>query len=82
MRLASWWPKSLPCFLATELGVPNTEALENHAAYVKNWLGCNEGRQQLHLQGQSRQASKVCDFLLSFVKQDATEPKPELVEAA
>ena len=30
----------------------------------------------------SRQASKVCDFLLSFVKQDETEPKPELVEAA
>ena len=26
------------CFLATELGVPNTEPLENHAAYVKNWL--------------------------------------------
>ena len=30
----------------------------------------------------SRQASKVCDFLLSFVRQSETEAKPDLIEAA
>ena len=30
----------------------------------------------------AKQASKVTDFLLSFVRQPETEPKPELVEAA
>ena len=69
------------CFLATELGVPNTEDLENHAAYVKNWLKAMKDDSNFIFKA-SRQASKVCDFLLSFVKQPETEPKPELVEAA
>ncbi len=69
------------CFLATELGVPNSESLENHAAYVKNWLAAMKDDANYIFKA-SRQASKVCDFLLSFVKQDATETKPELVEAA
>jgi antirestriction protein ArdC len=31
----------------------------------------------------SKQASKVCDFLLSFVKQPETQPNPNnLIEAA
>jgi antirestriction protein ArdC len=69
------------CFLATELGVPNTEPLENHAAYVKSWLTAMKEDSNFIFKA-SRQASKVCDFLLSFVKQTETEPKPELVEAA
>ena len=69
------------CFLATELGVPNSEAIENHAAYVKNWLQAMKDDANYIFKA-SRQASKVCDFLLSFVKQTETEPKPELVEAA
>ncbi len=69
------------CFLATELGVPNTEPLENHAAYVKSWSAAMKDDSNFIFKA-SRQASKVCDFLLSFVKQDATESKPELVEAA
>ena len=69
------------CFLATELGVPNTEPLENHAAYIKNWLQAMKDDANYIFKA-SRQASKVCDFLLSFVKQTETESKPELVEAA
>jgi antirestriction protein ArdC len=69
------------CFLATELGVPNGEPLENHAAYLKSWLSEMKNDPNYIFKA-SRQASKVCDFLLSFVKQDATEAKPELVEAA
>jgi antirestriction protein ArdC len=69
------------CFLAAELGIPNTEPLENHAAYLKNWLQAMKDDANYIFKA-SRQASKVCDFLLSFVKQPETEPKPELVEAA
>jgi antirestriction protein ArdC len=69
------------CFLATELGVPNGEPLENYAAYLKSWLEAMKSDANYIFKA-SRQASKVCDFLLSFVRQDATEPTPELVEAA
>ena len=69
------------CFLATELGVPNTEPLENHVAYLKSWLEAMRNDSN-YLFKASRQASKVCDYLLSFVRQDATEAKPEMVEAA
>jgi antirestriction protein ArdC len=69
------------CFLATELGIPNTEPLENHAAYLKNWLQSMKEDSNFIFKA-SRQASKVCDYLLSCVKQTETEPKPELVEAA
>ena len=69
------------CYLATELGVPNTELLENHVAYLKSWLEAMKNDPNYIFKA-SRQASKVCDFLLSFVRQDATEAKPEMVEAA
>ena len=50
-------------------------------AYIKNWLQAMKNDANYIFKA-SRQASKVCDFLLSFVKQTETEPKPELVEAA
>ena len=67
------------CFLAAELGIPNTEPMENHAAYVKNWLSSMKDDPNYIFKA-SKQASKVCDFFLSFVKQ--SETKPEMVEAA
>ena len=66
------------CFLAAELGIPNTEPIENHAAYVKSWLAAMKDDPNYIFKA-SRQASKVCDFLLGFVKQSETK---ELVEAA
>ena len=68
-------------FLATELGLPNDEPLENHASYLKSWLEAMKNDANYIFKA-SRQAAKVCDFLLSFVKQPETEAKPELVEAA
>jgi antirestriction protein ArdC len=67
------------CYLAAELGIPNTEPLDNHAAYVKSWLFGMKGDPSFIFKA-SKQASKVCDFLLNFVRQ--SETKPELVEAA
>lgn len=69
------------CFLATELNIPNGEPLENHAAYLKSWLEGMHGDPNYIFKA-SRQASKVCDFLLSFVRQAETEPATEMVEAA
>lgn len=67
------------CYLAAELGVPNSEPLENHAAYLKSWLEAMKNDANYIFKA-SRQASKVCDFLLGFVRQPET--KPDLVEAA
>ncbi len=69
------------CYLAAELGIPNGEPLDNHAAYLKSWLEGMHNDVNFIFKA-SRQASKVCDFLLSFVRQAETEPKPELIEAA
>jgi antirestriction protein ArdC len=69
------------CFLATELGVPNGDPLDNHAAYLKSWLSAMKNDSNFIFKA-SKQASKVCDFLLSFVRQSETEPQPELVETA
>jgi len=69
------------CFLATELGIPQGETLENHAAYLKSWLEGMHNDVNFIFKA-SRQASKVCDFLLSFVRQTETTPTTELVEAA
>ena len=31
------------CYVTAELGVPNDEPLDNHAAYVKSWLNAMKG---------------------------------------
>jgi len=70
------------CYLAGELGVPHGDHLENHAAYVKSWLESMRNDPSYVFQA-AKQASKVTDYLLSFVRQPETEPaKPELVAAA
>jgi antirestriction protein ArdC len=71
------------CYLAAELNIPNGEPLDNHASYIKGWLE-DMRNDPNYIFKASRQASKVCDFLLSFVRQnEAEEPtKPELIEAA
>ena len=67
------------CYLAGELGIPNGEQLENHASYIKSWLESMRNNPNFVFQA-GKQASKVTDFLLSFVRQPETT-KPELVEA-
>lgn len=65
-------------FLATELGVPQAESLENHAAYLKSWLEGMRGDASYVFRA-STQASKVADFLLSFAEQEAARPEPAIV---
>ena len=68
-------------FLATELGVPQAESLENHAAYLKSWLKEMKDDASFIFKA-STQASKVADFLRSFTAQSSTvSPDPEPVGA-
>jgi antirestriction protein ArdC len=62
-------------FLSTELGIPQGETLENHAAYLQSWLK-NMRDDPAYVFKASTQASKVADFLLAFVR------KQEAVAAA
>lgn len=57
------------CFLATELGVPQGEGLENHAAYIRSWLTSMKDDASFIFKA-STKASKVSDYLLSFVGQE------------
>lgn len=66
-------------FLSQELGVPQSESVvENHAAYVKNWLDAMRGDSSFIFKA-STQASKVSDYLLSFVEQEAEQPEPAII---
>jgi antirestriction protein ArdC len=61
------------CYVAAELGVPQGEGLGNHAAYVKSWLEALKNDRNFIFKA-AKQASKVTDFLLAFVRK--LEPEP------
>ena len=58
-------------FLSTELGIPQGETLENHAAYLQSWLK-EMKNDPGYIFKASSQASKVADYLLSFVRKEET----------
>jgi len=58
------------CYLASELGIPQREQMENHAAYIQSWMKEIENDSRFLFVAAS-QASKAADFLLSFVAQPA-----------
>ena len=62
------------CYVSAELGIPQGEGLGNHAAYLRNWLQALKNDRNFIFKA-AKQASKVTDYLLGFVK------KPEPVEA-
>jgi antirestriction protein ArdC len=62
------------CYVAAELGIPQGEGLGNHAAYVRHWLDAMRGDRNFIFKA-AKQASKVTDYLLSFVR----KPEPEAV---
>jgi antirestriction protein ArdC len=64
-------------FLSAELAVPCGEDLANHAAYLQSWLSAMKADPSYIFKA-STQASKVTDFLLSFVKKE----EPVTAEAA
>lgn len=72
-------------YVSAELGVPLGEPLDSHAAYLKHWLSGMKADSSFIIKAGS-QASKVTDFLLSFVRggEEATEGEQagELVGAA
>lgn len=56
------------CFVASEMGVPHGEALENHASYLKFWLDRMKGDPNFIFKA-SKMASATTDFLLAFVRE-------------
>jgi antirestriction protein ArdC len=63
------------CYLSQELGIPNGETLNNHTAYLSNWLTAMRSDPTFIFKASS-QASKVADYLLSFVQPPVTEQEP------
>ena len=64
------------CYLARELGVPASENLTNHVAYLANWLKAMKDDPKFIFTASS-QASKAADYLLSFSRPTADEPEAE-----
>ena len=64
------------CYLSRELGVPASENLENHIAYVGNWLQAMKNDPRFIFVG-SAQASKAADFILNFSRKPEDVPVPE-----
>ena len=56
--------------LMAELGLPVTQNLENHAAYLKHWLKGME-RDPKFIFKASSQSNKAIDWLLACRKQNA-----------
>jgi len=56
--------------MATELNIPQGEGIENHVAYLKNWLKAMKNDPKFIFSA-STQASKVTDFLMGFVREPA-----------
>ena len=64
------------CYLARELGVPASENLTNHVAYLKNWLTAMRNDSRFIFTASS-QASKAADFLMAFSRPTSDEPETE-----
>ncbi len=67
------------CYLARELGVPASDNLTNHVAYLGHWLRAMKSDPRFIFQASS-QASRAADYLLGFSRAQAAEE--EEVEAA
>lgn len=68
------------CFMATELGIPNSDDLTNHFAYIQAWLQALENDPAFIFRAASA-ASKAADFILEPVRKvEAIEE--DAVEAA
>ena len=58
-------------YLSTELGIPQGETLDNHAAYLQSWL--KEMRNDpAYIFKASTQASRAADYLLAFARKEET----------
>lgn len=66
------------CYALTELGVPQSDDLTNHQAYVKSWLKALESDPRF-IFAASTAASKATDFVLSFSRDPVNEAEGVLV---
>jgi antirestriction protein ArdC len=69
------------CFLATALGIPNSDDRTNHIAYIQNWLQALENDPKFIFRA-SAAASKAADFILNFSRPKTEEEADELTETA
>ena len=69
------------CFLTTALGIPNSDDLTNHTAYIQSWLKALENDPKFIFRA-SAAASKAADYILQFSRPKAEEAAGELVEVA
>ena len=69
------------CFLASALGLPNSDDLTNHSAYIQNWLQALNDDPKFIFRA-SAAASKAADFILSYSRPKAAEEVGEFVGAA
>ena len=61
------------CMLAAELAIPTGEGLDNHVAYLKDWLKKMKA-DPTYIFKASAQASKITDFLMSFAPKAEAQP--------
>ncbi len=61
------------CYLTSEMGLPTSQNLDNHLAYLEHWLRAMESDPRFIFQAASR-ANRVADFVLSFSRSEETEP--------
>lgn len=70
------------CYLAGELGVPVTETLDQHAAYLAHWLTAMKADSRFIFRASS-QASRAADFILKTSRsEEATELPDDLAVMA
>lgn len=62
------------CFLASELGLPTAERLENHASYMATWLKNMQDDPKFIFKA-AAQAAKAADFILAFSREPVEEPE-------
>jgi len=67
------------CFALAELGVPQSDDLSNHTAYLASWSEAMQNDPKFIFRASS-DASKSVDYLLSFSHQQAEEPEEVLVQ--
>ena len=67
------------CFTANELGIPGSDDLTNHASYIQSWLAAMKNDPKFIFRA-STQASKVTDYLMSFVRQAEPQPVADAAE--
>lgn len=68
------------CFMLTELGVPQSDDLSNHHAYLEHWLKALRSDPKFIFTCATA-ATKATDFVLSFSRTPAEQPQGEEVLA-